>query len=87
MESPTIYGIHLHHYMYGGVVLILSLIFSNVAIYAVGVGLIVDELPILLLGAPVNWVSYKSMKFRQITIAFIIAIFFIRQMMVLPFTH
>lgn len=77
-HSPTIYGIRLHHYMYGFALVVLSLIFSNLALYAIGLGLFVDELPQALTRKLVyGWDVYysPSMLFGVLFIVILVYIF------------
>lgn len=50
--SPTIKGFRLRHYMYGVVLIVLAFFNHNLTICAVGLGLLVDELPLILLKGP-----------------------------------
>jgi hypothetical protein len=50
IASPTINGLRLHHYMYGLILLVLSLFVKNILIYAIGLGLFLDELAYILIG-------------------------------------
>jgi hypothetical protein len=49
IQSPTVRGIRLHHYMYGIVLSLIAVIFQHVTVYAVGLALLVDEIPFLIL--------------------------------------
>ncbi len=44
--SPKVRGAHVHHYIYGLILIGLSFLFSSLTVFAVGVGLFVDELPL-----------------------------------------
>ena len=50
--SPTIKGFRLRHYMYGVILIILALSNNNITIYAIGLGLLIDELPLILIKGP-----------------------------------
>ena len=47
--SPTIRGFRVHHYMYGIAGVALALLIHSITLYAVGLGLFVDELTYLLI--------------------------------------
>jgi hypothetical protein len=49
IPSPTIRGFRLHHYMYGLAAMAVSLAIHAVVLYAIGLGLFVDELAFLAL--------------------------------------
>ena len=44
--SPKVRGVHVHHYVYGLMLIALSFVVSSLTVFAVGVGLFVDELPL-----------------------------------------
>lgn len=48
VAAPTIKGFRIHHYMYGAVLIIFAFLINNLTLYAVGFGLVVDELPVVL---------------------------------------
>ena len=50
ISSQTVQGFRIHHWMYGVVLVILSFIYSNIALFAIGLGLFVDELSYILIG-------------------------------------
>ena len=50
--SPTIKGFRLRHYMYGLILIMSAFIFDNLTVYAIGLGLFVDELPLILVKGP-----------------------------------
>jgi len=76
VHSPTIFGLRLHHYMYGLVLTALSLYFSNLTLYAIGIGLFVDELPQIITGSWRNWNDYYSTK-EVLRVAMLIILVFI----------
>ncbi len=49
-SSPTVYGFRMHHYMYGIVLVVLGLAVRNKTVYAIGLGLLLDEVPLLMMG-------------------------------------
>lgn len=48
IASPTINGFRLHHWMYGVALVAIAVAISNPSIYAVGLGLFVDEVTFIL---------------------------------------
>lgn len=52
MAGPTIEGFRLRHYMFGVVLFIFAFLAHNLTIYAIGLGLIVDEIPVILVKGP-----------------------------------
>jgi hypothetical protein len=49
VPSPTIGTVRLHHYMYGVAAMAASLAIGSIVLYALGLGLFVDELTFLVL--------------------------------------
>lgn len=52
IAAPTIKGFRVRHYMYGIALIILAFLIKNLSIYAIGFGLLVDELPVALVKGP-----------------------------------
>jgi hypothetical protein len=52
ITAPTIQGFRLRHYMYGIVLLGVAIVIHNLATFAIGLGLIVDELPVFIVRGP-----------------------------------
>ena len=50
--SPTIRGFRLRHYMYGAVLITFSFLIHNLVVYAIGIGLLVDEIPLIFAKGP-----------------------------------
>lgn len=50
--SPKIRGAHIHHYVYGIGLIILTFLIHSITLFAVGIGLFVDEIPMF---ATENW--------------------------------
>ncbi len=48
IKAPTIGGFRVHHHMYGFILLIPSFLLPSLTLYAISLGLIVDELPVIL---------------------------------------
>ena len=52
MAGPTILGLRVRHYMPGIVLLVFGFLTNNLTIYAISLGLIVDEIPVILAKGP-----------------------------------
>lgn len=52
MAGPTILGLRLRHYMPGVILLIVAFLIHNLIIYAIALGLIADEIPVILAKGP-----------------------------------
>lgn len=77
VSSPTIHGFKLHHYMYGIVLMVVGGLIGNMPMFAVGLGLFVDELPILW-KREFHYKEYKSIQCRIGVVVFIIIVFFLK---------
>ncbi len=55
VHAPMIAGFQLHHYMYGLVLIAVYFIFANPTILAIGLGLLIDELPLFFIYKGFNW--------------------------------
>lgn len=77
VASPTIKGFRMHHWMYGVILIILSFIFSSITLYAVGLGLFVDELSYILIGGKTHRDNYSTKSLLG-TVIFILAIYLLR---------
>ena len=52
VAGPTIKGFRVRHYMYGIILIIISFFIQNLPMYALGLGLLIDELPPVLVKGP-----------------------------------
>ena len=52
MTKPTIRAFRLRHYMYGIVLVVFAFLFDNLIVYAIGWGLLADEVPLILIKGP-----------------------------------
>lgn len=75
VHSPTIGGFRLHHYMYGIMLIGLSVIISSTTLFAIGLGLFVDELPQVIRNKW-TWDDYYSLN-HSICVLFIVVLFFV----------
>jgi len=82
--GPTIRGHRVHHWMLGGVLIPLGLIFESLFVYAVGIGLFIDELMFLLLRGKTHADNYSKVSLVG-TIAFVVLVFLARDFFASPF--
>jgi len=61
IASPVIKGFRLHHYMYGLILSVLGIVLGSVTIFAIGIGLFVDELGFLLIGGKTHKENYSKL--------------------------
>ena len=79
--APTISGFRTHHYMYGLVLALAGALFGSVTIFAVGVGLFVDELGYLLIGGKTHEENYSKASLILLSIFIVLAYIFREQML------
>ena len=60
ISSPTIGNFRMHHYMYGIAAIIIGLIMNSIVIYAIGLGLFIDELTYLLIKGKTHADNYSA---------------------------
>jgi hypothetical protein len=72
--SPTVGGFRLHHYIYGIVGIVLGMAFSFLTLFAIGLGLFVDELAFLLMGGKTHEDNYSTISLLG-TLFFVIVVF------------
>lgn len=82
--SPTIIGFRLHHYMFGIVMVAISLPFEWLYLYAVGLALFVDELTWLIMRGK-NHTDNYSWKSLVGTALLTALVFLLRDYLILPF--
>lgn len=81
IPSATIKGFRVHHYMYGFIIAPVGILLGNVAIYAVGVGLFVDELGYLIIGGKTHEENYSKISLVLLTISIILTYIFRKQLL------
>ena len=84
ISSPTFGKLRIHHYMYGIILIFISFLFSNLIVYAIGLGLFVDELTYLLIRGKTHKDNYSIISLSG-TLFFVILIFLLRNYLVLLF--
>jgi hypothetical protein len=84
--APTIGSFRTHHYMFGIAGIIIGLFLRSIAIYAVGIGLFVDELSFLLIKGKSHSDNYSGMSLLG-TVIFVIVGYFLKRYLMLPFQN
>lgn len=74
VSSPTIKGFRVHHWMYGVLLITISIFIKNIYLLAIGLGLFIDELTFLIMRGKTHKDNY-SFKSLLGTILFIIIVY------------
>ena len=82
--GPVIYGFRIHHYVYGLIAIVIGIIGGIPILYAVGVGLFVDELALILMRGDTHEENY-SVPVLVGTVLFVFLVFLLRDYLILPF--
>ncbi len=77
IPAPTIERFRMHHYMFGILGIILSLILRSPLIFAIGLGLFVDELTYILIGGKTHKDNYSKVSLAG-TLLFVIMVFILK---------
>ncbi len=78
VSGPTINGFRTHHYMYGLLLTSIGIVIGSVTVYALGVGLFVDELGYLLIGGKTHEDNYSKWSLILLGL-FVILTFFMKE--------
>ncbi len=84
ISSPTIYGIRIHHYMYGIIGIPIALALGSLPVYAISIALFVDELTFILTRGKTHRDNYSYPSLVGTTL-FIIIVFIFRSYIIIPF--
>ena len=84
ISAPTIGKFRVHHWMYGIVGILFGLIIHSVIIYAIGLGLFVDELAYLLMRGKTHEDNYSKISLLG-TAVFVIIVFLFKNYLILFF--
>lgn len=92
--SPKLGDMHVHHYIYGILIIIIAFLFPSITLYAAGLGFFVDELPLfgieqwLFSHEDWHWGVYHSPKSMMILLfsIFLVYLFRYNLLMLLPHT-
>lgn len=78
ISAPTLKGFRIHHYHYGIVLLVISIAIKSLLVYAIGLGLFIDELTFILISGKDHKDNYSKESLIG-TLVFIIVIFVSRE--------
>lgn len=81
IPSPVIKGIRLHHYMYGLALIPIGLLFRNITMYAIGLGLFIDELSYLFLKGKNHKDNYSLLSLAG-TAFFVVLIYILKEQLI-----
>jgi hypothetical protein len=84
IPAPTICGVRTHHYMYGLIAISVGLGLESLPIFAVGMGLFVDELTFVITGGRTHHDNYSAVSLWG-TAVFTGAVFVLRKLLSRPF--
>lgn len=84
VPSLTLMKFRIHHYMYGILGVILGLVFNSIIVYAIGLGLFIDELTYILMRGKTHEDNYSKISLIG-TICFIVIVFILREYLTTPF--
>lgn len=89
VENPdemglSIKGLRLHHYMYGLVLAPVGLLLGNGPLFAIGLGLFVDEATYLLMGGSTHADNYSWISLTG-TFVLVIVVFLLRKYLIRMF--
>ena len=84
ISSPNIGRFRTHHYMFGIVAAGIGLAIQSVTLYAIGLGLFVDELSYLLMRGKTHRENFSTFSLVG-TIVFVIIGFLLKNYLVSPF--
>src|SRR3989344_4495518 len=82
IPAPTFGKFRTHHYMYGLAGILVGLVFHSILIYAIGLGLFVDELTYLIMRGKDHKDNYSKISLFG-TLFFVIIVFLFRDLIVL----
>lgn len=74
----------MHHYMYGLILIVLSILFESLILYAVGLGLFIDELTYLLMRGKTHEDNYSTVSLLG-TAILVTAVFIFKDYLILLF--
>ncbi len=85
IASPTIGHFRIHHYMYGIIGILIGLLAHSILIYAIGIGLFIDELTYLIIKRKDHKDNYSKASLFG-TLIFVIVVYFLRDYLISPFS-
>ncbi len=84
IDSPTVWGFRVHHYMYGIIGLPVALLSNSLAMFAIALGLFVDELTWLALRGKNHADNYSTTSLLG-TATLVVLIYFLANYLTQPF--
>lgn len=85
IHCPTVLGVRLHHWMYGVALVVVGVTVSNITMYAIGLALFIDQLPLFIFRRWRHEDSYSTG--TLITIGMFLALIFIFRSQLLSIIH
>ncbi|MES3031691.1 MAG: hypothetical protein V4699_00400 [Patescibacteria group bacterium] len=82
--SPIVGNFRVHHYMYGIIGIVIGLLIHSVFVYAIGLGLFIDELTYLIIKGKDHKDNYSKVSLFG-TLIFVIIVYFLRDYLILFF--
>lgn len=84
LPAPTIGGLRTHHYMYGLLAVAAGLATKSMPLYAIGMGLFIDEATFVLTGGQTHQDNYSNISLLG-TLILVGLIFVLRGYLARPF--
>lgn len=78
IQGPIIYEFRIHHYMYGIALAVAGALLGSITIYAIGLGLFVDELGFLLIRGKTHEENYSKVSLLLLVL-FIILVYILKE--------
>lgn len=85
VAAPTIGGFRMHHWMYGLAGIAIAFVVRLVIIYAIGLGLFIDELTYLTVSGKTHEDNYSFLSLTGTTVL-IVLVFLLRRYLISPFS-
>ncbi len=86
IPAPTIGKFRTHHYMFGLLGIVVGLLIHSVLVFAIGLGLFVDELTYILIGGKTHADNYSKISLLG-TLFFIVLVFIFRNNLIYIFQN
>jgi uncharacterized membrane protein len=78
IPSPTVGGFRTHHYMYGIIAIAVGFFTHSIILYAIGLGLFIDELAYLIIRGKTHADNYSTRSLCG-TLGFVFLVFIFRE--------
>jgi len=72
----TIFGLRLHHWMYGLVLLLVGILIKNLIVIGAGTGLFLDELTYILIGGSTHADNYSWISLAGTAVVLMVIFYF-----------